>query len=83
LTAAPYNLAVNEAINVMVAATNAYGTSDYSEIGSGALLQLVPDAPVNLLNDPDVTSATKIKVTWDDGLEYGGSTIIDYTINYD
>lgn len=38
LTTDPYNLEVNEAINVMVAAVNDYGTSDYSEIGSGALL---------------------------------------------
>jgi hypothetical protein len=38
LTAAPYSLELNEAINLRVAAVNAYGMSDYSPIGFGALV---------------------------------------------
>jgi len=41
-----------------VAAYNSYGNSDYSEVGGGALVQYVPDAPINLTDDEENTSAT-------------------------
>jgi hypothetical protein len=33
-------------------------------MGSGAVIEVVPDAPVNLSNDPSVTSDTIIKIMW-------------------
>ena len=62
---APYSLVKNEEIYAKVVATNFYGDSDFSEAGNGALTQLVPDAPVNLQNVPEITDATKIKFSWD------------------
>ena len=42
----------------------------------------MPDAPINVANNPAVTSATKVGLTWQDGSSNGGTQIIDYTINY-
>jgi hypothetical protein len=44
---------------------------------------LVPNAPVGLANNPSVTLATQIGLTWADGISNGGTTIIDYQIWYD
>lgn len=35
-----------------------------------------------MTNQADVTSATQIKVTWEDGISDGGSPIIDYRVDY-
>lgn len=43
---------------------------------------MVPNAPINLSNNPSVTSATKVGLTWNAGTNNGGTAIIDYTINY-
>lgn len=43
----------------------------------------MPDAPLNLQNVPTITSATQIGLLWEEGPENGGSTVIDYTIDYD
>ena len=44
---------------------------------------MVPDAPINLLNDPTVTDASKIKFIWDQGASSGGVPVIDYDVYYD
>jgi hypothetical protein len=44
---------------------------------------LTPDAPVNLVNDPALTTASSIRFTWNQGTSNGGETVIDYTIYYD
>jgi hypothetical protein len=80
---APFELAINEHIYVRVAAVNQYGVSDFSPVGLGALIHEVPDAPINLVNLPEVTSATQIGLTWEAGAENGGSEVIDFTIDYD
>lgn len=43
---------------------------------------LVPDAPRSLQNDVTVTSDTKIKLTWQQGLSNGGAPITDYLVYY-
>lgn len=49
LQQAPYSLStLGVEINAKVSATNSYGTSEESEVGGGALMELVPDAPVDL-----------------------------------
>jgi hypothetical protein len=70
-------------VNVKVAALNLYGSSGFSAVGSGGLIQLVPDSPVSLANAAAITSATQIGLTWSLGSSNGGSTVIDYRIYYD
>lgn len=83
LTAAPYSLTLGDAINVKVAAGNTYGTSELSAMGSGAVIQLVPDAPITLTNDALTSSASQIRFTWLEGASNGGSPVIDYWVYYD
>lgn len=46
------------------------------------MIQYVPDAPISLANNPAITSATRIGLTWSPGSSNGGSSVIDYTINF-
>jgi hypothetical protein len=43
----------------------------------------VPYAPRYVISDPTVTSATELKITWDDGITDGGTQIIDYRVDYE
>lgn len=54
-----------------------------SDPGNGAVIQLVPDAPVNLADDPLTTSDVQIRFTWQDGASDGGIAVQDYTVFYD
>lgn len=83
LTSAPYNLEFGDSIFAKVAATNFYGESEFSVQGNGGIVLLVPDAPINLLDNTAVTTAYVIGVTWEDGSSTGGSPILDYKITYD
>lgn len=44
---------------------------------------MIPDAPVNLVNDESYTTDTVIRFTWNDGASDGGSPVLDYTVYYD
>jgi hypothetical protein len=83
LIVAPYSLVLNEEIWAMVIATNVYGDSPYSPPGNDGLIKLIPDAPVNLVNDPTLTSASSIRFTYEEGASNGGLPVIDYSIYYD
>jgi hypothetical protein len=83
LTASPFSLLKGYSINIQVIASNAYGNSLISLAGSGAVIVLVPDAPISLLNDASVTSTTQIKFAWSNGASNGGQSIVDYRITYD
>lgn len=52
----PFNLVLGNMVYAKVIAVNAYGDSSASAVGSGALIVLVPDAPIALLNDPAITN---------------------------
>jgi hypothetical protein len=80
LYSSPFFLAVGDQINLKVSAINAYGTSPLSEIGGGALIQVVPDAPKSLANVPEITLDDRIGIQWLDGALTGGTSIIDYEI---
>jgi hypothetical protein len=43
---------------------------------------LVPDAPIDLTNDPSVTTESVIRFTWSEGLSNGGTPVIDYDVYY-
>lgn len=43
----------------------------------------MPSAPVSLVFNSAVTTASVIGLTWNNGISTGGSVIIDYRISYD
>jgi len=67
---------------VRVYAINAYGDSEVSYDGRGAVIIVVPSAPANL-KMLETTTVSKIVFSWDRGFTNGGSAIIDYTVSYD
>jgi hypothetical protein len=69
---------LGDLIAAKVSAYNLYGESPESEIGGGALIQVVPDAPISLANLVAITLDDRIGLSWDDGLSNGGTSIIDY-----
>ena len=79
----PYNLVLYDSVNVKIITANVYGESVESTVGTGAFIQLVPDAPVSLANDPTTTTDTSIRFTWSDGASDGGTPVIDYAVYYD
>lgn len=54
-----------------------------SPTGGSALIVYVPDAPLALADVPAITDATKVGLTWTNGVSDGGTDIIDYTIQQD
>jgi hypothetical protein len=52
----PFLLVKGSSIYAEVIGTNYYGDSVFSVSGNGAVILLVPDAPVNLMNDPTITT---------------------------
>lgn len=80
LRVSPYNLAWGSSIYAIVSAQNIYGTSIDSEAGNDAVILTVPDAPINLANVEVLTGATQIGMSWDEGFDNGGTSVIDYQI---
>ena len=64
LTTQPYYLLLGYKVYIKVLATNAYGDSEISLPGAGDGIELVPDAPVNLMNNPTITSDSVIGISW-------------------
>jgi hypothetical protein len=52
-------------------------------MGGGAVIELVPDAPINLANVLEITKDDRIGFIWEDGHSNGGNSIIDYQVWYD
>jgi hypothetical protein len=42
----------------------------------------IPDAPINLSNVPEVTTAYQIGLSWNESPYDGGSPVIDFMLNY-
>ena len=83
LRSAPFNLQKDDAVNVRIISVNFFGDSVESATGNGAVIQLVPDAPVSLTNDPTTTDDTRIRFSWSDGASDGGTAVLDYAVYYD
>ena len=83
LIVAPYNLLKGNSVMAKVIANNFYGDSSFSPAGNGAIMIIIPDAPINLINDLSVTNRNRIGLKWDEGYSNGGSLVIDYKIWYD
>jgi hypothetical protein len=60
----PFSLAWGDSLYAKVTAVNLYGSSSESLVGNGAVLLTIPDAPLNLANEPRVTSAYQIGLNW-------------------
>ena len=43
---------------------------------------MVPDAPIDLTNDPETTSDSIVRFTWSDGASNGGTSILDYAVYF-
>ena len=80
---APFSLELGGSVYARVTATNYYGDSEVSDEANGAVVVVLPDAPINLADDTSVTSASVIGLVWDDGVSDGGTAILDYFIQYD
>lgn len=78
----PYDLPWGSSIYAILSATNIVGESLFSVEGNGAVILTNPDRPVNLQNEPTITKASQIGVSWDEGAANGGSVVIDYYISY-
>lgn len=81
-TESPYNHAWGSSIYAKVYATNIKGVSVESLSGNGAIILRIPDVPVSLANVPELTSKSTIGLQWSDGIDNGGTPIIDYTLSY-
>jgi len=83
LKAAPFSLVKDDSVTVKIISQNVYGDSILSVAGVGAVIQLVPDAPINFANDPLTTTDLVIRFTWTEGASNGGTAVIDYDVYYD
>ena len=72
LIVAPFSLTLGDAIQVKVIAVNLYGDSVESNLGGGASIVLVPDAPINIQNRIAVTDIYEVSFEWADGASDGG-----------
>ena len=79
----PFEIEWATSVWATVQAHNSYGSSGVSEQGNGAIIVTIPDAPVNLRNDFEVSTANQIKIMWDDGAFNGGKPVTDYRVTYD
>ena len=64
-----------------VTARNTVGSSLQSEPVSIRAAE-VPDAPINLVNVPPITTAYQIGLDWDEGVYNGGSAVLDYRVSF-
>jgi len=64
LTAEPYSLTWADSVWVVMSATNAYGTSVYSDPGNGAILYTIPDPPFSLVEETGYRTATTLGFSW-------------------
>jgi hypothetical protein len=76
----PFNLILGDHIFAKIVAINSYGNSLPSVPGDGAAVVLLPDAPINLANNPALTNANQIGVTWQTGFSDGGVPILGYLV---
>jgi hypothetical protein len=82
LQATPFDLIEGDHVYAKIIATNVHGNSEYSEEGNGASIWLVPDAPLSLANNDELTDAAQIALTWTPGVSDRGTEVIDYRLFY-
>lgn len=86
---APLNLQWGSEIWAYIVAYNAYGDSEPSQIGNGAIVLVVPDAPLNLVEVYAQRDATSLGLDWIESeapggfRTNGGAPVLDYQVSYD
>jgi len=85
LLLSPYNTVDGTPVNVKITAANILGEYAESEIGGGAVIfiPLIPDAPVNLINNGDVANKVRTSFTKQNRANDGGKPVLDYRVSYD
>lgn len=78
---ASFNLDGGDSVYAKVVAVNVYGETAQSVEGNGAYYTRVPDIPISLAEDISQRTSTTDGLTWSDGVNNGGVSIIDYRIN--
>ncbi len=76
----PFSLPWASHIYAKVTAANIYGNSLSSEVGNGAVIYAVPDAPVSLAENRNERTSTTLGLTWSDGPDSGGLTVTKYRV---
>ncbi len=66
-----------------MSAINIYGSSAAQTATGTAVILTTPDAPLSLANNPAITNAARVGITWTAGVSNGGTPIIDYTVLWD
>ena len=64
LRVAPYHLTWGSSVFAKVMAINIKGNSLVSDEGNGAVILTVPDAPIELIDLPMMTSSSQIGLSW-------------------
>ncbi len=82
MQADPFTLAWGASVYAKVSAKNAVGSSVASAPGNGAVISTNPDPPSLLANNPAISSATVIALTWVAPLVVGGTPVIDYRVSW-
>jgi hypothetical protein len=77
---APFNLPWGSSVWAKVTANNIKGSSE-SEAGNGAVIITKPDSPINLVEETSLRSTTTLGLTWNAGLDDGGTPLLDYRIS--
>ncbi len=74
----PFSLPWGSTVVAKVLAINSLGSSDYSQIVSGANILTKPDAPTSLTEDTLLRSPNTLGITWITPTFNGGAPITDY-----
>jgi hypothetical protein len=53
-----------------------------SASGNGAVILTVPEPPIAISNVPEITNFNTIGLSWLEGLNNGGTSVIDYRVSY-
>jgi hypothetical protein len=81
LKTTPYSLEWGSSVNAKVIATNAYGNSDESLAGNGAMITTTPNVPTTVIEVYPSRTKSTLGLTWTAPVFTGGDVIIDYRIN--
>jgi len=81
LKSPPFNLPWGYSVYAKLIATNAKGSSSFSNVGNGAKIVAIPDIPTNLTEYTTQRTSTTLGITWTPGLP-NGTPIINFIISY-
>lgn len=81
LRSAPFSLDWGTSVFAKVVATNAYGDSEASDAGNGAVIITKPDPPENLGETISERTVNTLTLSWSPPTFSGGAVVLDYKIH--